>query len=65
MLSNCDYNKVKLLHELSKIQSFLKRHAQKDAKSAKHQQCAKFCKALQKDLEKHIAQIQKHVHKVT
>jgi len=64
MLSNCDYNKVKLLHELSSISGFLKKHAKKDAKSAKHAGCAKFCSALEKDLEKHIAQIQKHVHKV-
>ena len=64
MLSNCDYNKVKLLHELSRISGFLKRHAQKDARSAKHKECAKFCAALQKDVEKHIGQIQKHVHKL-
>ena len=64
MLSNCDYNKVKLLHELSSICGFLKKHAKRDAKSAKHKGCAKFCAALEKDLERHIDQIKKHVHKV-
>jgi len=64
MLSNCDYNKVKLLHELSGICGFLKKHAKKDATSAKHKQCSKFCAALEKDLEKHIKEIQKHVHKL-
>jgi len=57
MLNNCDYNKVRLLHDLSRITWYLKKHVKKDAKG-KHAKCAKVYKDLEKDLEKHIKKLQ-------
>jgi hypothetical protein len=53
MLHNCNYNKIRLVHDLSRIVWHLKHHAKKDAKGA-HSTCAKMYTALENDLEKHI-----------
>jgi len=57
MLSQCNYNKVRLLHDLSRIVWFLKKHAKEDAKSEGHEDCMKMCEELEADLEKHINKI--------
>lgn len=54
MLKDCDYNKVKILTELSKLCWHLKRFAKKDAKKHKHDPCHKIMVSLEKDLEKYI-----------
>ncbi len=60
MLRNCDYNKVKLMHDLSGAAWFLKQFCHKDA-----QKCCTECKTLfakiQKDLEKSIEQLHKSI----
>jgi hypothetical protein len=63
MLSNCNYNKVRLLHDLSRIDWYLKKHAKRDAKKEKHKECHDMCVALEKDIEKHIDQIKKALAK--
>ena len=57
MLSHCNYNKVRLLHDLSRIVWFLKKHAKEDAQKEGHQDCIKMCEDLEADLEKHIDKI--------
>tara|TARA_Y100000310_G_C20530626_1_gene738247 strand:+ start:122 stop:334 length:213 start_codon:yes stop_codon:yes gene_type:complete len=53
MLNNCNYNKVRILHDLSRISNFVKKHAKKDAKGV-HKGCQKVYSNLHKDLEKHL-----------
>ncbi len=61
MLEDCDYDKTKIVHELSSVSWFLKKHAIKDAKKQKHALCAKEYEALQKDLDKHIHALHKAI----
>lgn len=61
MLENCNYNKVRLLHDLSRIIWYLKKHAKADAKKAGHEECHKICIELEKDLEKHVKTISQRI----
>jgi len=61
MLEDCNYNKVRLLHDLSRLTQFLKKHAKKDAKKGKHGECHKLYLDLEKDLEKHIGELSKAI----
>ena len=57
MLNNCNYNKVRLLTDLSRITWYLKKHAKEDAKQHGHELCHAMCEEIEKDLEKHIEKI--------
>lgn len=61
VLDNCSYNKVKLIHELSRIAWFLEKHAIKDAQDAGDLQCKESLVALHRDLLKHIEKLQKNM----
>lgn len=61
MLENCNYNKIRLLHDLSKIVWYLEKHAKRDAKEGGHELCHAMCEELQKDLEKHIEKVSKAI----
>ncbi|TET06151.1 hypothetical protein E3J79_03015 [Candidatus Dependentiae bacterium] len=54
MLDNTHYNKMKILHRLSKTAWFIKKCAKKDAKEAGHMECLKQYEELEKDLSNHI-----------
>ena len=54
MLNDCNYNKVRLLHDLSRINWYLKKHAKEDAKKHGHPLCLAMCEEMEKDMEKHI-----------
>lgn len=54
MLNDCNYNKVRLLHDLSRIVWYLKKHAKEDAKKHEHPLCHAMCEEIEQDLEKHI-----------
>lgn len=54
MLSDCKYDKVKLLHELSSIAWYIEKHAETNAKKMGDEQCALALENIKKDLEKHI-----------
>lgn len=56
-LDNCNYDKIKLLHELSRMLWFIKNHALEDARS--DQKCTNLLKDMQVDIEKHIGILQK------
>jgi len=56
-MDNCTYNKIKLMHELSKLNGFIQHHCIKDAKTSKHTKCAKIIKHLQKDINIHLKQL--------
>lgn len=58
MLDHCTYDKVKLLHEISKIVWFIEKHAKQDAKNANDMECHDLFEKLAQDLEKYITQLQ-------
>jgi hypothetical protein len=57
MLNDCNYNKVRLMHDLSRIVWYLKKHAKKDANVEGHVLCHKLCEEIEADLEKHIEKL--------
>jgi len=62
MLDNCNYDKIKVLHELSCVAWFLEKHGLQDAKSVGDEQCCKVFENLKKDLEKHICELNEGLH---
>lgn len=60
-LNNCEYDKIKILHELSTILWFVKKHALSDAKD--DQECLAFLKQLEQHLEATITQLKKLICK--
>ncbi|MFA5075248.1 MAG: hypothetical protein WC436_04050 [Candidatus Babeliales bacterium] len=54
MLSNCRYNKVKVLHDMSKLLWFIEKHGIGDARQGDDSNCMKVLADLKRDLEKHI-----------
>lgn len=63
-MDNCSYNKIKLLHELSKLTGFIDKYGRKDAKSAKHQGCHQLLNQLHQDLHGHMEKLRKEIGKV-
>lgn len=63
MLSNCKYNKIKLLQELSHIAWFLDKCGISDAEKSGHSDCAILLKALRTNLETHIDNLEKALKK--
>ena len=57
MLDNSHYNKIKLMHDLSGLLWFIKKHAHEDAQKAQDKACADFLKQLEADLNKHVEQL--------
>ncbi len=60
MLTNCEYDKIKLLHDISKIEWFLAHHAKADAET-EDQEFLHTCEALQQDLSRHAEVIRNKV----
>jgi len=54
MLDNCQYNKVKILHELSSLAWFIEKHAIENANKAGDTSCIKEMEEIKKDLVKNI-----------
>ena len=54
MLQDYCYDKVKLLHELSRIGNFIKKHALPEAKRKKIPQSIKLYSELLKDVDKNV-----------
>lgn len=57
MLDNCNYNKLRLLHDLSRVVWYLEKHVQHDAKESGHELCGVMCQEMQQDLEKHMEKL--------
>ncbi len=57
MLCNCNYNKTKLLYKISKVVSFIEKHAIRDAEKDGHPLCAEEYKELKQDLERHAEKL--------
>jgi hypothetical protein len=54
MLDNSCYNKIKLIHDLSSLLWFIKKHAHEDAHKVQDSECANFLKTLEQDLSNHV-----------
>jgi len=52
MLTNCEYDKIKVLHDLGKVEWFLAHHAKVDAEK-KDEKFLHMCEALQQDIARH------------
>lgn len=61
MLSDCLYDTVKTLHNISSIIWFLKKHAVQEAHTEKHTECAKIYENICKDLEKYIEPLKQEI----
>lgn len=59
MLKDYCYDKVKLLHEMSRICNYIKKHALPEAKKQKMAQSVKLYKEVEKDLEKNIERLRR------
>jgi hypothetical protein len=58
MLDNCSYNNVKLLHDLSRLLWFLKKHAIQDALRANDTDSMLMYEKLEKDLQEYIERLE-------
>ena len=63
MLKNSNYDKVKILHEMSSLLWFIKEHAIKEAAKHGHERCLIYYKELEKDLERHVTQLEETILK--
>ena len=57
MKEDCNYDKIKLLHMLSQVKHFVRKHAVEDAKKSNHPLCAKMYEEIAADAEKHIEKL--------
>lgn len=57
MLTSTEYDKVKLLHQLSCIIWFIEKHAKMDAKTAGDEKFYQILVELQRDIDKHLAEL--------
>ncbi|MEW5897267.1 MAG: hypothetical protein AB1668_06230 [Nanoarchaeota archaeon] len=60
-MDNCTYNKLKLIHEMSRLTGFIDKFARKDAKQTKHKGCDALVEEVYKDLKKSIRKLHKAV----
>ena len=61
MIDDCNYNKIRLLHDFSRIVWYLENHAKEDAKKSGHTLCHKLCHEIQVDLEKHMEKLRQAI----
>ena len=57
MLSNCNYNKTKLLYKISKIVAFIDKNALHDSEKDGHPLCKEEYRELKHDLEMHMEKL--------
>ena len=61
MFSDCTYDKIKLLHEMSSLVWFIEKHALPDAQKASDEECITILTSLHGDLKKHLEELQTHL----
>lgn len=65
MLQDYSYDKVKLLHELSRIGNFVKKHALPKAKRKKMPQSVELYSELLKDVNKNVGRLSKALEELS
>ena len=53
-MSNCDYDKIKILYKISKLIGFIENHAGEDAEDQGHGECKEAYSELKQNLEKSL-----------
>jgi len=61
MKENCNYDKTKLMHEISSLKHFINKHAIEDAKKANHPLCAEMYREVAADLDKALHKLKSAV----
>jgi len=61
VLNDYCYDKVKLLHEMSRMLNYVKKHALPEAKKKKLPETVQLYKRLERDLEKNVENLRKAV----
>lgn len=61
MLDDCTYDVATLLHKVSCIMWFIKKHALNDANEKQHGECNKLYASLYEDLEKYIEPLKREL----
>jgi len=61
MFSDCTYDKIKLLHEMSSLVWFIEKHALPDAQKVNDEECITILTSLSEDLKKHLGKLKTHV----
>ncbi len=61
VLNDCNYDKTKLIHEMSRIVHFINKHAIEDAHKTGHPLCAAAYKEAFEDLKKAIHKLREAV----
>ena len=59
MLNDCAYNKIKLMHDLSRISWFIEKHCKNDASACEQSGCSDLYKSVQKALDDQIEMLKK------
>lgn len=57
MIDNALYDKIKLIHDLSKILWFIQKHCHEDMKICGDTSCTPILKNIERDLSKYIEQL--------
>ena len=65
MLVDCNYDKVRLMHEFSTLKWYLLKHAAKDAEKAHHPLCIKMYQEMADSLQKHIDKLKQAIEGLT
>lgn len=65
MLNDYCYDKVKLLHELSRMLNYVKKHALPEVKKKKLPGTVQLYKGLEQDLEKNVENFRKAVESLS
>ena len=61
MMSECNYDKTKLIHEISRMIQFIEKHAFEDSEKSGHPLCGVVYGELKYDLEKHLDKLKQAV----
>ena len=61
ILKNCNYNKVRLLNDFSRIVFYLNKHCERDAKKVGHVHCEALSKEVIADMETHIEKLRQAI----
>jgi hypothetical protein len=57
VLKHCEYDTIKLIHELSSLLWFIEQHAKHDAENADHDECYEVFHEISQSLENHIEKL--------
>jgi len=63
MKIDCNYDKIRIMHDLLRLKWFINKHAIEDAKKAGHEECEAFYQELANDLDRKITKLKDLIKK--